>query len=108
MTRIDYINQSQTSRGQSNQARISNNNNKWVVNLPKTSLTPAQHSLLGKGPNFAVTPKAPPNVDYLSAIKSISHKLTEQDVQELKSAVNNLLKGFQDQRPILPRKREKL
>ena len=69
-------------------------------------LTPAHHSLLGKCPNFAVTSKAPPNVDYTSAIESISHKLTEQDVQEPKS--DAYLKGFQYQSPILPRKKEKL
>ena len=88
----NFSNQLQTSTGQSNQTKISNNNNKWVVNLSKTPLTPAQHSLQGKGPNFAVTPKAPPNVDYITAIESISHKLTEQDAQELKSDVNSLLK----------------
>ena len=88
----NYINQSQTSRGQSNQLIIPNNNYTWVVNLSKTPLTPAQHSLLSKGPNFAVTPKDPPNVDYISAIKSISHKLTEHNGQELKSDVNSLLK----------------
>ena len=82
----------QTGRGQSNQARVSNNNNKWAGNLSNTPLTPTQHSLPGKGPNFAVTPKSHPNIDCISAIESISHKLTEHDVQELKSDVNSLLK----------------
>ena len=41
---------------QSNQFQTTNNNNKWVINLSKTPLTPAQQSLLAKGPNFAVTP----------------------------------------------------
>ena len=36
--------------------------NKWVVNLSKTHLTPAQESLLSKGQNFAITPNNPPNV----------------------------------------------
>ena len=89
----------QTSRSQSNQAIIPNNNNKWVVNLSKILLTPAQHSLLGKGPNFAVTTKAPPNVDYISAIQSISHKITEQDVQVLKSDVNSLFKRVPTTKP---------
>ena len=31
----------------------------WVINLFKTPLTPAQQSLLAKGPNFVVTPQAP-------------------------------------------------
>ena len=103
----NYINQLQTSKGQSNQTRVSNNNKKMGSQLVQNPLTPAQYSLLGKGPNFAVTPKALPNVDYISAIESISHKLTEQDVQELKSDVNSLLKRVH-KRPILPRKKEKL
>ena len=46
------------------------------------------------GPNFAITPKVPPNVDYISTIESISQKLTEQDAQELKAEINSLLKRF--------------
>ena len=89
----NYSYQLQTSRSQSNQTIISNSNNKWVVNLSKTTLTPAQYSLLGKGPQLCWLPlKSPHNVDYISAIESISHKLMEQDVQELKSDVNSLLK----------------
>ena len=48
---VNDNNQSQTSRGLPNQATSSNNNNnKWVVNLSKTLLTPTQYSVLGKGP----------------------------------------------------------
>ena len=46
----------------------SNNTNKWVVNLSKTTLTQAQMSFLSKGPNFAVTPNNPPNVDHYNRI----------------------------------------
>ena len=34
-------------------------NPKWVINLSSKTLTPAQRSVLAKGPNFAVTPKHP-------------------------------------------------
>ena len=34
---------------------------KWVINLSQTPLTTNQLSLLQKGPNFAITPKYPPN-----------------------------------------------
>ena len=84
----------QTSTSQSNKGSTRNDNNKWAINLSKASLTPAQESLLAKGPNFAITPRVPPNVDYISAIESISQKLTEQDVQELKADINSLLKRF--------------
>ena len=36
-------------------------NPKWVINLSNKPLTPAQRSVLAKGPNFAVNPKQPPN-----------------------------------------------
>ena len=37
-------------------------NPKWVINLSSKPLTPAQRSVLAKGPNFAVSPKQPPNL----------------------------------------------
>ena len=33
---------------------------KWVINISKTPLTQEQLSLLQKGPNYAITPKYPP------------------------------------------------
>ena len=35
-------------------------NPKWVINLSSKPLTPAQRSVLTKGPNFVVSPKASP------------------------------------------------
>ena len=37
-------------------------NPKWVINLSSKPLTPAQRSVLAKGPNFVVSPKQPPNL----------------------------------------------
>ena len=37
-------------------------NPKWVINLSNKPLTPAQRSVLAKGPNFVVTPRQPPNL----------------------------------------------
>ena len=100
--------QLQTGTSQFNQDGTRKNSNKWVINLSKTPLTPAQESLLAKGPNFAINPKVPPNVDNISAIESISHKLKEQDIQELKTDINSLLKHSQHQRPTSLRNKEKL
>ena len=36
-------------------------NPKWVINLSSKPLMPAQRSVLAKGPNFAGSPKQPPN-----------------------------------------------
>ena len=43
-------------------------NNKWVINLSKTSLTQAQKSVLAKGTNYPITPCNIPNIDYIRAI----------------------------------------
>ena len=57
--------------------------------------------MLAKGPNFAVAPKSHPNVDYISAIKSVCHKLTEQDAEELRADINGLLRKVQAPKPNL-------
>ena len=66
--------------------------NKWVVNLSKSPLTPAQESLLSRGPDFALAPTNPPNVKFISAVESACQNLLEQDVQELRAEINHLLK----------------
>ena len=45
-------------------------NPKWVINLSSKPLTPAQRSVLAKGPNFAVSPRKPPNLEYVTAIEA--------------------------------------
>ena len=44
-------------------------NPKWIINLSSKPLTPAQRSVLAKGPNFAVTPKHPPNLEYITGYR---------------------------------------
>ena len=49
---------------------------KWkrgVINLSNTPLTPAQ---LAKGPNFVVSPRQPPNLEYITAIEAACTKLS--------------------------------
>ena len=50
-------------------------NPKWVIKLSSKPLTPAQMSILAKGPSFAVSPKHPPNLKYITAIKAVCPKL---------------------------------
>ena len=57
-------------------------NPKWVINLSSKPLTPAQRSVLAKGPNFVVTPKNPPNLEYITAIEAACTKLSQQDAEE--------------------------
>ena len=80
-----------TNNGNS-QSQSSNSTNKWVVNLPKIPLTQAQESLLSKGPNFAIAPNNPPNVDFITAIELVCHKPLDQDLQELRVETSCLLR----------------
>ena len=68
-------------------------NPKWVINLSCKPLTPAQRSALAKGPNFAVTPKQPPNLEYITAIEAACTKLSQQDAEELRADINRVLRS---------------
>ena len=68
-------------------------NPKWVINLSKKPLTPAQRSVLAKGPNFAVTPRQPPNLEYITAIEAVCTKLSQQDAEELRADINRVLRS---------------
>ena len=54
-------------------------NPKWVINLSSKPLTPAQRSLLAKGPNFVATPRHPLNLEYITAIEAACTKLSQQE-----------------------------
>ena len=66
---------------------------KWVINLSNKPLTPAQRSVLAKGPNFAVTPRQPPNLEYITAIEAACTKLCQQDAEELRADINRVLRS---------------
>ena len=63
-------------------------NPKWVINLSSNPLTKAQRSVLAKGPNFAFSPKHPPNLEYITAIEAACTKLNQQDAEELRANIN--------------------
>ena len=68
-------------------------NPKWVINLFSKPLTPAQRSVLAKGPNFVVSPKQPPNLEYITAIEAACTKLSQQDAEKLRAEVNRVLRS---------------
>ena len=72
-------------------------NTKWVINLSSKPLTQAQRSLLAKGPNFVVTLRHPPNLEYIVAIESVCTKLGQQDAEELRTEINRVLKSSHPQ-----------
>ena len=99
-------NQSQASNSNSNQMQDSGSNNKWVINLSNTPLTPAQESLLSKGPDYAIASN-PPNLDYIITIKTACQKLTGQDAEELMADINGLLRKIQAPKPNLSQEESK-
>ena len=72
-------------------------NPKWVINLSSKPLTKAQRSVLAKGPNFAVSQKHPPNLEYITAIEAACTKLSQQDAEELRADVNWVLRASHPQ-----------
>ena len=72
-------------------------NPKWVINLSNKLLSPAQRSVLAKGPNFAVTPRQPPNLEYITAIEAACTKLSQQDAEELRADINRVLRSSHPQ-----------
>ena len=68
-------------------------NPKWVINLSNKPLTPAQRSVLAKGPNFVVTPRQPPNLEYITAIEAACTKLSQQDAEECRADINRVLRS---------------
>ena len=74
-------------------------NPKCVINLSSKPLTPAQRSVLAKGPNFAVTPKQPPNLEYVTAIEAACTKLSQQDAEELRADINRVLRSSHPSNP---------
>ena len=68
-------------------------NPKWVINISNKPLTPAQRSVLAKVPNLVVTPRQPPNLEYITAIEAACTKLCQQDAEELRADINRVLRS---------------
>ena len=91
-------NPTSTPPGRPNQGSSNEEPNpKWVINLSNKPLTPAQRSVLAKGPNFAVTPRQPPNLEYITAIEAACTKLSQQDAEELRANINRVLRSSHPQ-----------
>ena len=84
-------------------------NPKWVINLSNKPLTPAQRSVLAKGPNFAVTLRQPPNLEYITAIEAACTMLSQQDAEELRADINKVLgSSHPPPNPTYPKHKSKL
>ena len=100
-------NGSSSSKATQDQNKGNSNSSKWVINLSSHPLTPAQVSLLSKGPNFALAPVNPPNVEFISVVESACQKLLDQDVQEPRAEVNILLRRAKPPKSSISRKEKK-
>ena len=69
----------------------------WVINLSSKPLTLAQRSVLAKGPNFVVSPRHPPNIEYITTIESACDKLSQQDAEKLRADINQVLRSSNPQ-----------
>ena len=64
---------------------------KWVVNLSDTALTPAETSVLVKGPKFAITPEKIPAKDYIVLTEASIKDLSDNDKDNTRHEVTRLL-----------------
>ena len=80
---------------------MENANPKWVIKLSSKPLTQAQRSVLVKGPNFVVTPRHPPNLEYIMAFEAVCTKLGQQDAEELMTEINRVLRSSHLSKPNL-------
>ena len=69
--------------------------------LSSKPLTPTQRSILAKGPNFVITPRHPPNLEYITAIEAACTKLSQQDAKELRADINWVLRSSHPPKPNL-------
>ena len=68
-----------------------------MINLSSKPLTQAERSVLAKGPHFVVSPRHPPNLEYITAIESVCTKLGQQDGEELSTDINRVLRSSHPQ-----------
>ena len=80
-----------------------NNNNNWVRNYSKIPLTEPQQHLLSHGPNFVITPRDPPTLDYLVATKKACNQLTQGKAEELRGAIKAWLRKDHKAKPNIPK-----
>ena len=71
--------------------------------LSSTSLTEGQQSVLANGPNFSLTPKYTPNIEYITVVEIMCGKLKEQEAMELRADINALLRKAKVPKPNITR-----
>ena len=80
---------------------------KWVINLSDVPLTPMQEAVLAHGPNFPVTPKNLPIIEYITSLENACQKLNTNTAEELRSEVYRALRHPQTPSQIWREKRQR-
>ena len=83
--------QANNANRSANDNSLEDPNPKWIINLSSKPLTQAQRSVLANGPSFVVTPRHPPNLQYIMDIESVCTKLGQQDAEECRAEINRVL-----------------
>ena len=95
-----YMYQQGTDQEPDQDEYTTNHKKKWVINLSDVPLTPMQEAVLAHGPNFAVTPKNMPIVEYITSLEVACQKLNTNTAEELRSEVYRALRHSQPPSPI--------
>ena len=66
--------------------------------FPKLPLTDAEERLLAHGPNFAVVPREPPILEYITAIEKSCTQLQQGKAEELRGEIKAILKKISTSR----------
>ena len=73
-----------------------------AIGTPQAQVNPvfpgSQHHLLGRQ---LVTPRQPPNLEYITAIEAACTKLSQQEAEELRADINRVLRSFHPPKPNL-------
>ena len=80
---------------------------KWVINLSKKPLTNAQEKLLTHGPNYAITPRIPPIVEYITAVEQTCQSLNQGEADEMRAKIKADIKKIHPSRPNIYREEKR-
>ena len=97
------VNNNNNNSLSNNTSNNNTNNNNWVRNYSKTPLTEAQQHLLSHGPNFVITPRDPPTLEYIAATEKACNQLTQGKAEELRGEVKALLRKDHKAKPNIPK-----
>ena len=80
---------------------------KCIINMSKKTLTDAQEKQLSHGPNYVVTPRCPPIVEYIAAVEQTCQNLTQREADEMRAEIKAAIKRSHPPRPNISREEQR-